>query len=153
MKKDFYEILGISKSASPSEIKKAYRQKAIKNHPHKNPGDKNAELEFKKAAEAYEVLSDPNKKSKYDQFGHAAFEGGQGFGGGGGGMSMDDIFDHFGDIFGSSFGGGGGFGRGGGGRRVRKGSNLRVKLRLSLEDIVNGVQKKIKVITFYFALD
>ena len=101
---------------------------------------------FKEAAEAYEILSNPQKRQQYDQFGHAAFEGGQGFGGGGGGMSMDDIFDHFGDIFGSSFGsGGGGFGRGGGGRRVRKGSNLRVKLRLSLEDIVNGVQKKIKV--------
>ena len=108
MKKDFYEILGISKSASPSEIKKAYRQKAIKYHPDKNPGDKNAELEFKKAAEAYEVLSDPNKKSKYDQFGHAAFEGGQGFGGGS--MNMDDIFSQFGDIFGEAFGGfGGGF--------------------------------------------
>ena len=107
----------------------------------KNPGDKVAEQNFKEAAEAYEVLSNPQKRQQYDQFGHAAFNGGQGFGGGG--MSMDDIFDHFGDIFGSSFGGS--FGSRSSGRRVRKGSNLRVKLRLSLEDIVNGVQKKIKV--------
>lgn len=144
-KKDYYETLNLSKNASESEIKKAYRKLAIKYHPDKNPGNSAAEQNFKEAAEAYEILSNPQKRQQYDQFGHAAFEGGQGFGGGGGGMSMDDIFDHFGDIFGSSFGGGGGFGRGGGGRRVRKGSNLRVKLRLSLEDIVNGVQKKIKV--------
>ena len=142
-KKDYYEILNLSKNASESEIKKAYRKLAIKYHPDKNPGNKEAEQSFKEAAEAYEILSNSQKKQQYDQFGHAAFSGGQGFGGGGGGMSMDDIFDHFGDVFGSSFGGGG-FGRGGG-RRVRKGSNLRVKLKLSLEDIVNGVQKKIKV--------
>ncbi|MBL6871729.1 MAG: molecular chaperone DnaJ [Flavobacteriales bacterium] len=142
-KKDYYETLNLSKNASESEIKKAYRKLAIKYHPDKNPGNKEAEQSFKEAAEAYEILSDSQKKQQYDQFGHAAFSGGQGFGGGGGGMSMDDIFDHFGDVFGSSFGGGG-FGRGGG-RRVRKGSNLRVKLKLSLEDIVNGVQKKIKV--------
>ena len=142
-KKDYYETLNISKSASESEIKKAYRKLAIKYHPDKNPGNKEAEQSFKEAAEAYEILSNSQKKQQYDQFGHAAFSGGQGFGGGGGGMSMDDIFDHFGDVFGSSFGGGG-FGRGGG-RRARKGSNLRVKLKLSLEDIVNGVQKKIKV--------
>ena len=142
-KKDYYETLNLSKSASESEIKKAYRKLAIKYHPDKNPGNKEAEQNFKEAAEAYEILSNSQKKQQYDQFGHAAFSGGQGFGGGGGGMSMDDIFDHFGDVFGSSFGGGG-FGRGGG-RRVRKGSNLRVKLKLSLEDIVNGVQKKIKV--------
>ena len=143
-KKDYYETLNLSKSASESEIKKAYRKLAIKYHPDKNPGNKEAEQSFKEAAEAYEILSNSQKKQQYDQFGHAAFSGGQGFGGGGGGgMSMDDIFDHFGDVFGSSFGGGG-FGRGGG-RRVRKGSNLRVKLKLSLEDIVNGVQKKIKV--------
>ena len=141
MKKDFYEILGISKSASTSEIKKAYRQKAIKYHPDKNPGDKNAELEFKKAAEAYEVLSDPNKKSKYDQFGHAAFEGGQGFGGGS--MNMDDIFSQFGDIFGEAFGGfGGGFSSR---ERRSKGSNLRIKVKLSLEEILSGIDKKIKV--------
>ena len=144
-KKDYYETLNLSKNASEGDIKKAYRKLAIKYHPDKNPGNSAAEQSFKEAAEAYEVLSNPQKRQQYDQFGHAAFEGGQGFGGGGGGMSMDDIFDHFGDIFGSSFGGGGGFGRGRGGRRVRKGSNLRVKLRLSLEDIVNGVQKKIKV--------
>jgi molecular chaperone DnaJ len=142
-KKDYYETLNLSKSASESEIKKAYRKLAIKYHPDKNPGNKEAEQSFKEAAEAYEILSNSQKKQQYDQFGHAAFSGGQGFGGGGGGMSMDDIFEHFGDVFGSSFGGGG-FGRGGG-RRVRKGSNLRVKLKLSLEDIVNGVQKKIKV--------
>ena len=141
-KKDYYETLNLSKSASESEIKKAYRKLAIKYHPDKNPGNKEAEQNFKEAAEAYEILSNPQKRQQYDQFGHAAFSGGQGFGGGG--MSMDDIFDHFGDIFGSSFGGGFG-GRGGGGRRVRKGSNLRVKLKLTLEDIVNGVQKKIKV--------
>ena len=142
-KKDYYETLNLSKNASESEIKKAYRKLAIKYHPDKNPGNKESEQSFKEAAEAYEILSNSQKKQQYDQFGHAAFSGGQGFGGGGGGMSMDDIFDHFGDVFGSSFGGGG-FGRGGG-RRVRKGSNLRVKLKLSLEDIVNGVQKKIKV--------
>ena len=142
-KKDYYETLNLSKNASESEIKKAYRKLAIKYHPDKNPGNKEAEQSFKEAAEAYEILGNSQKKQQYDQFGHAAFSGGQGFGGGGGGMSMDDIFDHFGDVFGSSFGGGG-FGRGGG-RRVRKGSNLRVKLKLSLEDIVNGVQKKIKV--------
>jgi len=142
-KKDYYETLNLSKSASESEIKKAYRKLAIKYHPDKNPGNKEAEQSFKEAAEAYEILSNSQKKQQYDQFGHAAFSVGQGFGGGGGGMSMDDIFDHFGDVFGSSFGGSG-FGRGGG-RRVRKGSNLRVKLKLSLEDIVNGVQKKIKV--------
>ena len=131
----------LNKGASESEIKKAYRKLAIQFHPDKNPGDKVAEQNFKEAAEAYEILSNPQKRQQYDQFGHAAFNGGQGFGGGG--MSMDDIFDHFGDIFGSSFGGS--FGSRGSGRRVRKGSNLRVKLRLSLEDIVNGVQKKIKV--------
>ena len=144
-KKDYYQTLNISKNASEGEIKKAYRKLALKYHPDKNPGNSAAEQSFKEAAEAYEILSNPQKRQQYDQFGHAAFEGGQGFGGGGGGMSMDDIFDHFGDIFGSSFGGGGGFGRGRSGKRVRKGSNLRVKLRLSLEDIVNGVQKKIKV--------
>jgi molecular chaperone DnaJ len=103
MKEDYYEILGVTKNASAPEIKKAYRKKAIQYHPDKNPGDKTAESNFKKAAEAYEVLSDPNKKSKYDQFGHSAFDGAGGFGGGGG-MNMDDIFSQFGDIFGSAFG-------------------------------------------------
>ncbi|QLG46255.1 molecular chaperone DnaJ [Costertonia aggregata] len=147
MKQDFYEILGISKSASAAEIKKAYRKKAIEFHPDKNPGDAKAEEMFKKAAEAYEVLSDPDKKARYDQYGHAAFEGG-GFGGAGGGMNMDDIFSQFGDIFGSAFGGGGGFsgfgGFGGGQRRV-KGSNLRIRVKLTLEEIANGVEKKVKV--------
>ncbi|CAM4069562.1 MULTISPECIES: molecular chaperone DnaJ [Flavobacterium] len=146
MKKDFYEILGISKGAAADEIKKAYRKKAIQYHPDKNPGDSTAEENFKLAAEAYEVLSDPDKKARYDQYGHAAFDGAGGFGGGGfggGHMNMDDIFSQFGDIFGSAFGGGGGF-SGGGQRRV-KGSNLRIKVKLTLEEIVNGVEKKIKV--------
>ena len=145
MKEDFYEILGISKGASASEIKKAYRKKAIEYHPDKNPGDAKAEEMFKKAAEAYEVLSDPDKIARYDQFGHQAFEGG-GFGGGG--MNMDDIFSQFGDIFGSAFGGGGGFGGfgfGGGGQRRVKGSNLRIRVKLTLEEIASGVEKKIKV--------
>ncbi|MBT8186247.1 MAG: molecular chaperone DnaJ [Croceitalea sp.] len=142
MKQDYYEILGVSKSASAAEIKKAYRKKAIAYHPDKNPGDAKAEEMFKNAAEAYEVLSDPNKKAKYDQFGHAAFEGG-GFGGGG--MNMDDIFSQFGDIFGSAFGGGfSGFGGFGGQRRV-KGSNLRIRVKLTLEEVANGVEKKVKV--------
>ena len=144
MKKDFYEILGISKNATAEEIKKAYRKKAIEFHPDKNPGNKEAEENFKKAAEAYEVLSDPNKKAKYDQYGHTAFDGNGGFGGGGG-MNMDDIFSQFGDIFGGGgFGGFGGFGGGGGQRRV-KGSNLRIKVKLTLEEIANGVEKKVKV--------
>ena len=143
MKKDFYEILGLSKGASASEIKKAYRKKAIEFHPDKNPGDKEAEANFKKAAEAYEVLSDPNKKSQYDQYGHSAFESG-GFGAGGG-MNMDDIFSQFGDIFGSAFGGGsyGGFGQS---QTRGRGSNLRIRVQLSLYEVVNGVEKKIKVI-------
>lgn len=145
MKEDFYEILGITKGASVAEIKKAYRKKAIEYHPDKNPGDASAEEKFKKAAEAYEVLSDPNKKARYDQYGHQAFEGG-GFGGGGG-MNMEDIFSQFGDIFGGAFGGGGGGfgGFGGGGRRTVKGSNLRIRVKLTMEEIANGVEKKIKV--------
>jgi molecular chaperone DnaJ len=146
MKKDFYEILGISKGADAAAIKKAYRKKAIEFHPDKNPGDKTAEEKFKEAAEAYEVLSDPAKKQKYDQYGHQAFDGSGGFGGGGGhhgGMNMEDIFSQFGDIFGG--GGFGGFGGGGGGQRRAKGSNLRIKVKLTLEEIANGVEKKVKV--------
>jgi len=141
VKEDFYKILGVSKEASVTEIKKAYRKKAIKFHPDKNPGDATAEENFKKAAEAYEVLSDADKKAKYDRFGHQAFEGGgSGFGGfGGGGMNMDDIFSQFGDIF-----GGGGFGGGSSRARV-KGSNLRIRVKLTLEEIANGVEKRIKV--------
>lgn len=141
MKEDFYEILGVSRSASADEIKKAYRQKAIQYHPDKNPGDDEAEAMFKKAAEAYEVLSNPDKRARYDQFGHQAFEGG-GFGGGG--MNMDDIFSQFGDIFGAFGGGFSGFG-GGGRTRTIKGSNLRVRIQLTLEEIANGVEKKIKI--------
>ena len=141
MKEDFYDILGISKSATAAEIKKAYRKKAIEYHPYKNPGDSKAEELFKKSAEAYEVLSDPNKKAKYDQYGHQAFEGGFG---GGGGMNMDDIFSQFGDVFGGAFGGGfGGFG--GGGQRRAKGSNLRIRVKLNLEEVAQGVEKTVKV--------
>ena len=143
-KRDYYEILGIAKGASAAEIKKAYRKKAIEFHPDKNPDDKSAEAKFKEAAEAYEVLSDGDKKARYDQFGHQAFENGGGGGGfGGGGMNMDDIFSQFGDIFGG--GGFSGFGGGGGGQRRVKGSNLRIRVKLTLEEIANGVEKKIKV--------
>jgi molecular chaperone DnaJ len=149
-KRDYYDILEVSKSASEAEIKKAYRKMAIKFHPDKNPDDKAAEEKFKEAAEAYEVLSNAEKKQRYDQFGHAGMGGAAGGGFGGGGMNMDDIFSQFGDIFGGGFGGGGGFsGFGGGGRgrgrRVHKGSNLRVRVKLTLEDIAKGVEKKIKV--------
>ena len=143
-KRDYYEILGVGKSAAADEVKKAYRKIAIKHHPDKNPGDPKAEDKFKEAAEAYEVLSDPRKKQQYDQFGHAGMNG---RGSAGGGMSMDDIFSQFGDVF----GGGGGspfdsfFGGGGGRSHRRSGSNLRIKLKLTLEEIANGVEKKIKV--------
>lgn len=146
-KRDYYEILGVQKSASADEIKKAYRKKAIEYHPDKNPGNKEAEEKFKEAAEAYEVLSDAQKRQRYDQFGHAGVGSAAGGGFGGGGMSMDDIFSHFGDIFGGHFGGFGGFGGGsrGGGQRVRRGSDLRVKVKLNLAEIATGVEKKIKV--------
>jgi molecular chaperone DnaJ len=145
-KRDYYDVLGVSREASAEEIKKAYRKIAIKFHPDKNPDDHTAEDKFKEAAEAYEILSNQEKRARYDRFGHQGMNGGGGFGGGH--MNMEDIFSQFGDIFG---GGGGGFGDffGGGqqrgGRRVRKGSNLRIKLKLNLEEIANGVEKKIKV--------
>ena len=148
-KRDYYEVLGVDKKASAEEIKKAYRKKAIQYHPDKNPGDKEAEEKFKEAAEAYEVLSDPQKRQRYDQFGFAGMSGAGGFSGGD--FSMQDIFSQFGDLF-ESWGMGGGsfssfFGGGGGrgGQRVRRGTDLRVKVRLTLEEISTGVEKKIKV--------
>jgi molecular chaperone DnaJ len=147
-KRDFYEILGVGKSASPEEIKKAYRKMALQFHPDKNPGNKEAEEKFKEAAEAYEILSDPQKKAKYDQFGHAGVGGA---GGGGQHMNMDDIFSQFGDIFGESvfgdfFGGrGGGGGRGGQRTRGIRGSNIRIKVKLTLKEIAEGARKTIKV--------
>ncbi len=149
MKRDYYEILGVSKTASGDEIKKAYRKVAMQYHPDRNPGDKAAEEKFKEAAEAYEVLSDGDKKAKYDRFGHAAFAPGTG-GGGGFSGNMDDIFSQFGDIFGddSPFGSffGGSSRRSGGGRaRGTRGSNLRIKLKLNYEEMAKGVTKNIKV--------
>ncbi len=146
-KRDYYEVLGVSKSVDKTALKKAYRKMAIKYHPDKNPDDKAAEEKFKEAAEAYEVLSNEDKRSRYDQFGHAGMSGAAGGGGGfgGGGFNMDDIFSNFGDIFGGHFGGGGGFGGGGRRQRVNKGSNLRVRVKLTLEDIAKGVEKKLKV--------
>ena len=160
-KRDYYEVLGVSKTATPEEIKKAYRKLAIKYHPDKNPGDKAAEEKFKEAAEAYEVLSNEEKRQKYDQFGHSMGpQGFEGFGGGGGfhssGMSMEDIFSQFGDIFGGHFEfGGGGFGGATGGRArsrrqkpQRRGSDLRIKVKLTLQEILNGVDKTLKIPTY-----
>jgi len=148
-KRDYYQVLEVDKNASADEIKKAYRKKAIQYHPDKNPGDKTAEEKFKEAAEAYEVLSDADKKARYDRFGHAGMGGAASGGGGGaygGGMNMDDIFDQFGDIFGEAFGFGGARSRGGGGgARVHRGSDIRVKVKLTLEEIAAGVNKKIKI--------
>jgi molecular chaperone DnaJ len=143
-KRDYYEVLGIAKNAAEDEIKKAYRKLAIKYHPDKNPDDKSAEDKFKEAAEAYEVLSSPEKKQRYDQFGHAGVGGASGGGYGGGGMNMEDIFSQFGDIFGDG-GFFGGRGRSGGGRRVNRGTNLRVKVKLNLQEVANGAEKKLKV--------
>ena len=149
-KRDYYEVLGVGKDVTPDDLKKAYRKLALKYHPDRNPGDKEAEEKFKEAAEAYDVLSNPDKKARYDQFGHDGLNGQGGFGAGG--MNMDDIFSHFGDIFGDLFGGGHGFGGfsgfGGGGQRrrpVMRGSNLRIKVKLTLEEIDKGCEKKIKV--------
>jgi molecular chaperone DnaJ len=143
-KRDYYEILGVSKNASKDEIKKAYRKQALKWHPDKNPGDKSAEERFKEAAEAYEVLSNDEKKARYDRYGHAGL-GNSGGGFGGQGMTVEDIFSSFGDIFGDAFGGFGGFGSARQSRRVNKGSNLRVKVKLNLSEISSGAEKKIKV--------
>ncbi len=146
-KRDYYEVLGVDRNASANDIKKAYRKLAIQYHPDKNPGDKEAEEKFKEAAEAYSVLSDADKKARYDQFG---FEGVSGAGGGGfsgAGMDMNDIFSMFGDIFGGrgGFGGFGGFGGGSAGPQRHRGSDLRVKARLSLQEIANGTTKKFKL--------
>ena len=152
-KRDYYEVLGVDRNASEDEIKAAYRKLAIKYHPDRNPGNKEAEEKFKEAAEAYEVLHDADKRRQYDQFGFNAPGGGFGGGFSGGGMNMDDIFSAFGDIFGGhgggfggGFGGFGGFGgNGGGSQRVYRGSDLRLKVKLSLQDIASGVTKKFKV--------
>ena len=141
-KKDYYEVLEVERSASEQEIKKAYRKMALKFHPDKNPDDAESENRFKEAAEAYEVLSNADKKNRYDQFGHAGMKNGHG--GFGAGMSMDDIFSQFGDVFGGAFGGafsGFGGGRSHTRRRVNRGSNIRVKVSLTMQEIANGVEK------------
>lgn len=154
-KRDYYEVLGVPKTATSDEIKKAYRKMAIKYHPDKNPGDKEAEEKFKEAAEAYDVLSDSEKRQKYDRFGHN-MGGGNPFGGGAGGggyythMDMEDIFSQFGDIFGDIFGGGGrgSYGRASGGaprKKTNKGTDLRITVKVSLKDVMNGVDKKLKI--------
>ena len=151
---DYGEVLGVGKNANADEIKKAYRKAAIKYHPDKNPGDKEAEEKFKEAAEAYDVLSNPDKRARYDQFGHAGMGGAAGAGGGfggfsGGGFSMEDIFSQFGDIFGGHFSGGfsgfSGSGRGQRSQRVNKGSDLRVRVKLTLAEIAKGTTKKLKI--------
>lgn len=143
-KRDYYEVLGVDKGATDEDLKKAYRKLAIKYHPDKNPGDKEAEEKFKELAEAYDVLSDPQKRARYDQFGHAGVGSSAASGGGfGGGMSMEDIFSRFGDLFGDRFGGFGGFG--GGGHQTPRGSDLRARVKLNLEEIEQGVEKKLKV--------
>lgn len=159
-KRDYYEVLGVQRNANADEIKKAYRQAALKYHPDKNPGDSEAEEKFKEAAEAYDVLSNADKRARYDQFGHAGMSGAAGGGGAtysGGGFTMEDIFRNFGDIFGGHFGGsfgGGGFGGFGGfgqqstGQRVNRGSDLRVKVRLTLKEVVHGTTKKLKISKF-----
>ncbi len=147
-KRDYYEVLGVSKTATADELKKAYRKKAIQYHPDRNPDNPEAEAKFKEAAEAYEVLSDENKRARYDKYGHAGLEdgfGGGGFGGFGGGMSMEDIFAQFGDIFGGMGGFGGFGGGGGGGRPTRRGGDLRMRVKVTLKDVQNGVEKTVKL--------
>ena len=149
-KRDYYEVLGVQKNANADEIKKAYRKAAIQYHPDKNPGDKEAEEKFKEAAEAYDVLSNPDKRARYDQFGHAGMSGAAGGGAGGfggfsgGGFSMEDIFSQFGDIFGGHFGGGFRSSGGGGSRHVNRGSDIRVRVKLTLAEIANGVTRSSK---------
>ncbi|MBW6500278.1 MAG: molecular chaperone DnaJ [Bacteroidales bacterium] len=144
-KRDFYEVLGVSKGATKEEIKKAYRKQALKYHPDKNPGDRKAEENFKEAAAAYEVLSNDEKRARYNRYGHEGL-GGMGNGFGGAGMTMEDIFSSFGDIFGDAFGGFAGFGGSRrSSRRVNKGSNLRVKVKLTLKEVAAGTEKKIRV--------
>ena len=150
-KRDYYEVLGVERNATEDEIKKAYRKKAIQYHPDKNPGDKEAEEKFKEAAEAYDVLSNPDKRARYDRFGHAGMSGAAG--GSAGGFSMEDIFSQFGDIFSDAFGGGFGgafsnFGFGGSrssARRVPRGTDIRIRVKLGLKDIVHGVEKTVKI--------
>lgn len=148
MKRDYYEILGVTKSSTADEIKKAYRKVAMQYHPDRNPGDKAAEEKFKEAAEAYEVLSDEQKKAKYDRFGHQAFAPGSGGFGSGHATNMEDIFSQFGDVFGDDMFGsffGGGRRSSGGRARGQRGSNLRIKLKLNFAEIANGVNKQVKV--------
>src|ERR1035438_250316 len=144
-KRDYYEILEVSKDATPDEIKKAYRKQALRWHPDKNPGDKEAEENFKEAASAYEILSDPEKRRRYDQFGHAGVGSGAGFSGFGGAMNIDEIFRHFGDIFGGNFEDsiGSMFGGGGSRRVVNRGSNLRVKVKLTIEEIARSEERRV----------
>src|SRR6185437_13344563 len=148
VKRDYYEVLGVARGASADEIKKSYRKIAMQFHPDRNPGNKEAEEKFKEAAEAYDILSTPDKRAQYDRFGHAGVGGNGGYGGQGGpgGMRMEDIFQNFGDIFGNdAFGGMFGGGGGGGRRQGTRGANLRIKLKMNYEEIANGATKKIKV--------
>ena len=146
-KRDYYEVLGVDKNASADELKKAYRKLALKYHPDRNPGDKEAEEKFKEAAEAYDVLSNPDKRARYDQFGHAMGQDMGGFGGFGGfgGMDINDILRNVSSMFGADFGGGFGRGFGGASHRQRKGGDIRIRVKLTLEEIANGAHKEIKI--------